>query len=278
MADVAERPISAKLAARLHRERVAMTDADIQNCLRAFALFDTEKRGTIRLCELKEVMSSCTGEVMRDEEVFEVRGRAAARGPRSPHHRPLQPLTPATPPRPPSPPRQTMCEANLVEGSEHVMNFGEFLRLMTERKLRINTPLSDDDLLEAYVACGGDADGGGCVNADILVRVIKNDFELAIDIQELIAAVDEDGSGEIEFDEVRGGGAHGQSARHATRVWRPRCTRRAGSTRRTMRAGSALRTTQTLTPPPSPHNPSAARKQFKSLLSSALAAENKEEE
>jgi hypothetical protein len=73
----------------------------------------------------------------------------------------------------------------------------------TERKRRINAPVSDDDLLEAYAACGGEADGGGCVNADILVRVIKEDFELAIDIQELIAAVDEDGSGEIEFDEFK---------------------------------------------------------------------------
>ena len=97
-----------------------------------------------------------------------------------------------------------MCEAKLDEGStEHVVNFGEFLRLMADRKKRINAPVSDDDLLEAYVACGGDADGGGCVNADILVRVIKEDFQLSINIQDLIAAVDEDGSGEIEFDEFK---------------------------------------------------------------------------
>lgn len=97
-----------------------------------------------------------------------------------------------------------MCEAKLEdEGGDHVLNFGEFLRLMTERKRRINAPVSEDDLLEAYTACGGEADGGGCVNADILVRVIKEDFQLAIDIQELIAAVDEDGSGEIEFDEFK---------------------------------------------------------------------------
>ena len=95
------------------------------------------------------------------------------------------------------------CEAeiNADSLSENVINFGEFMRLMKNRKVR-QQAVSNDDLLEAYIACGGDEDGGGCVNADILVRVIKEDFQLAIDIQELIQAVDEDGSGEIEFDEV----------------------------------------------------------------------------
>jgi Ca2+-binding EF-hand superfamily protein len=95
------------------------------------------------------------------------------------------------------------CDAEVATDSseENTINFGEFVRLMTARKKR-QQAVSDDDLLEAYVACGGDEDGGGCVNADILVRVIKEDFQLAIDIKELIMAVDEDGSGEIEFDEV----------------------------------------------------------------------------
>ena len=95
------------------------------------------------------------------------------------------------------------CDADVATDSseENAINFGEFMRLMTARKKR-QQAVSDDDLLEAYVACGGDEDGGGCVNADILVRVIKEDFQLAIDIKELIMAVDEDGSGEIEFDEV----------------------------------------------------------------------------
>ena len=97
-----------------------------------------------------------------------------------------------------------MCDANLSdEPGDNVIVFSEFLRLMAARKKRIMAPVSDDDLLEAYTACGGDADGGGCVSADILVRVIKEDFKLAIDIAELIAAVDEDGSGEIEFDEFK---------------------------------------------------------------------------
>ena len=50
---------------------------------------------------------------------------------------------------------------------------------------------------------GGDPDGGGCVDADKLIETIKKEFEMTIDIEKLIAEVDEDGSGEIEFDEFK---------------------------------------------------------------------------
>ena len=89
----------------------------------------------------------------------------------------------------------TLDKSNADKG--HVIVFGEFVRLMAARKKRLSTPVSEDDLLEAYIACGGPADGSGCVNSDILVRIIKRDFQLAIDIQLLIDAVDEDGSGQI---------------------------------------------------------------------------------
>lgn len=62
---------------------------------------------------------------------------------------------------------------------------------------------SDADLLDAYVAMGGDEDGGGCVDAEMLIKTIKGEFEMTIDIEALIAEVDEDGSGEIEFDEFK---------------------------------------------------------------------------
>lgn len=62
---------------------------------------------------------------------------------------------------------------------------------------------NDDDLLDAFVAMGGDADGGGCVDANKLIETIKKDFEMTIDIVALIREVDEDGSGEIEFDEFK---------------------------------------------------------------------------
>ena len=50
---------------------------------------------------------------------------------------------------------------------------------------------------------GGMEDGDGSIDAERLIRIIKEEFEMTIDIEKLIADIDEDGSGEIEYDEFR---------------------------------------------------------------------------
>ena len=50
---------------------------------------------------------------------------------------------------------------------------------------------------------GGETDGGGCVDAVKLIKTIKDEFEMTIDIEKLIEEIDTDGSGEIEFDEFK---------------------------------------------------------------------------
>ena len=40
--------------------------------------------------------------------------------------------------------------------------------------------------MDAYVAMGGDEDGGGSIDAEKLIRIIKEDFEMTIDIEKLI--------------------------------------------------------------------------------------------
>ena len=50
---------------------------------------------------------------------------------------------------------------------------------------------------------GGQPDGDGSIDAERLIDTIKNEFEMTINIEELIKEIDEDGSGEIEFDEFK---------------------------------------------------------------------------
>ena len=50
---------------------------------------------------------------------------------------------------------------------------------------------------------GGQPDGEGFIDAQKLIIIIKDEFEMTIDIEKLIADIDEDGSGEIEYDEFR---------------------------------------------------------------------------
>ncbi len=55
---------------------------------------------------------------------------------------------------------------------------------------------------QAFVACGGDPeDEESYIDRDKLVQLVKTDFGLSIDIEAMIEAIDEDGSGRIEFDE-----------------------------------------------------------------------------
>ena len=52
------------------------------------------------------------------------------------------------------------------------------------------------------MAMGGQDDGDGFIDADKLIRIIKEEFEMTIDIEKLIQDIDEDGSGEITHKEL----------------------------------------------------------------------------
>lgn len=51
--------------------------------------------------------------------------------------------------------------------------------------------------MDAYTAIGGPYDKSGHIDGDVLVRIIKNEFDLPIDIEQLIREVDDSGNGEI---------------------------------------------------------------------------------
>ena len=79
------------------------------------------------------------------------------------------------------------------------ISFFDFTKIVIEK----NKEDADDssDILDAFVAMGGDDNGDGSVDADQLVKIIKSDFGLTIDIEALIKEIDSDGSGQIELDE-----------------------------------------------------------------------------
>lgn len=81
------------------------------------------------------------------------------------------------------------------------IDFGEFIKVVERQKERAENFDDEDDLIDAFVACGGQADKSGHVRRETLIKIIKHDFGLTIDIEELINQVDTDGSGEIEFGE-----------------------------------------------------------------------------
>ena len=76
------------------------------------------------------------------------------------------------------------------------------LRLFDQLKLLHRAVINDKnrDVVEAYVASGGNADRSGHVDAQLL-RDRVNQFALSADIDRLLEEIDEDGSGTVEYDE-----------------------------------------------------------------------------
>ena len=81
------------------------------------------------------------------------------------------------------------------------INSFDFCKLVFDHKKEEEDDVSD--VLDAYVAMGGEEDGGGNVDAEKLKYIIKEELAMTIDIEALIRQVDEDGSGEIEFGEFQ---------------------------------------------------------------------------
>ena len=81
--------------------------------------------------------------------------------------------------------------------------FNLFKQKIVSREVNRLIGSDESELLDAFVAMGGEPDGEGCVDAKKLISTIKDEFQMTIDIEKLIEEIDEDGSGEIEFDEFK---------------------------------------------------------------------------
>jgi calmodulin len=89
------------------------------------------------------------------------------------------------------------------ENASGTIDFGEFLKVIEKQKERAAKYDDESDMVDAFVACGGNPDKTGHVQRDTLVKIIKEDFGLSIDLEKLIDEIDEDGSHEIEFSEFK---------------------------------------------------------------------------
>ena len=81
-----------------------------------------------------------------------------------------------------------------------VITLDEFKRSIGEQK-RLASLIDAEETLDAFVSMGGEQDGTGHVNAQRLIEIVRQEFQMTIDIQKLIREIDTDNSGKIEYDE-----------------------------------------------------------------------------
>ena len=137
-------------------QKMVLSQEDIDECRQAFMAFDKDRSGTIDVWELRHVLEAM-GQAPTEDELF-----------------------------------QMISEVD--ENMSGSIDFGEFLKVVESQKNRAANLDDEHDMIDAFVACGGQPDKGGHVKRETLIRIIKHDFGLTIDIEELINKIDADGS------------------------------------------------------------------------------------
>lgn len=69
--------------------------------------------------------------------------------------------------------------------------------MIARQKLEAEDTSKDKDILDAWIAVGGGNDGQGYVNSNLLIKIIKHDFGLNIDIERLLKQIDTSGDGKV---------------------------------------------------------------------------------
>ncbi|OQR99181.1 EF hand-containing protein [Achlya hypogyna] len=158
---------------------MVLAQDEIDACREAFLAFDKDRSGTIDVWELRQVLEAM-GQQPTEEELF-----------------------------------QMISEVD--EDMSGAIDFAEFLQVIDNQKDRAAMYNDESDMswfalggqhfiqqvVDAFVACGGRPDKTGVVKRDTLVKIIKVDFGLTINIEEMINKLDVDQSGEIEFEEFK---------------------------------------------------------------------------
>ena len=147
-----------------NREDLELTKEEQNKCWEAFSAFDKDNSGFIDANELRIVLEMM-GQKTTEEEIFRM-----------------------------------IAEADSENTGQ--INFEQFKKVISEQK-KNQSLTNEEDTLDAFVAMGGQPNGEGSIDAEKLIQIIKYDFEMTIDIEKLIKDIDEDGSGEIEYDEFR---------------------------------------------------------------------------
>lgn len=165
---------------------MVLSQEDVDRCREAFLAFDKDRSGTIDVWELRQVLEAM-GQAPTEDELFQVSSSFVFVSPINWIYHVSNFVV------------QMISEVD--DNMSGSIDFGEFLKVVETQKKRAGSCDDENDMIDAYVACGGQPDKSGHVKRDTLVKIIKHDFGLTIDIEDLINKIDTDGSGEIEFDE-----------------------------------------------------------------------------
>ena len=130
-----------------HQEQEGLTAEEEAKCWEAFSAFDKDSSGKIDANELRIVLEMM-GQKTTEEEIYRM-----------------------------------IAEADAENTGE--VSYAQFKHVIGEQK-KNQSATNDEDTIDAFVAMGGQYDKEGSIDADKLIKIIKQDFEMTIDIEKLI--------------------------------------------------------------------------------------------
>ncbi|CAM9122339.1 unnamed protein product [Ectocarpus sp. 12 AP-2014] len=141
---------------------MSLSQEEIDACQEAFREVDVGRRGNINVWELRIVLQEL-GQNPTDKEFFEV-------------------------------------VSTVDREMKGLIDFTSFLKIVASQK-SVRSIWSGDsgDLVDAFVACGGNLDETGSADVGKIVKIVKTDFGLDVDIEAIIDTLDVDGAGQLGF-------------------------------------------------------------------------------
>ena len=124
-----------------------LTKEEEAKCWEAFSAFYKDSSGKIDANELRIVLEMM-GQKTTEEEIFRM-----------------------------------IAEADAENTGE--ISYAQFKHVIAEQK-KNQSATNEEDTLDAFVAMGGQPDGDGFIDAQKLIRIINEEFEMTIDIEKLI--------------------------------------------------------------------------------------------
>lgn len=143
-----------------------LTEEEVKNCHIFFKRHDRNKNDNIDIWELQTALT-CMGQKTTEEETKAIMLKLDVNG----------------------------------NGTLEFSEFCEALAIQKENE-RKNSPLAD--LVMAFVSLGGNPDKSGNINAELVRKVIKDEFQLTVKIDELLEEMDQSNDGLIDFNEFKG--------------------------------------------------------------------------
>ena len=93
--------------------------------------------------------------------------------------------------------------ADVDEGGKGEIEFSEFLRAFEKQRGGLVDPEAEAEILDAFVALGGNKDKSGFIDSSNLIRVVRDEFGMTVKLDKLMEELDLDHDGKISFSEFQ---------------------------------------------------------------------------